>query len=93
MRSNAFKTCVGIFMEGFFKEFYFLVSCINCYGAYCNREVHWNIVEVSGFLNYPNIIMVGDINFTLLEAEVWGYSVRSDRTGFFSLNFFYDMGF
>ena len=40
-------------------------------------------MEVSGFLNYPNIIMVGDINFTLLEARIWEFSIRSDRLGFF----------
>ena len=68
-------------MEGHFKDFNFPVSCFNYYGPYNNREVFWNRVEASGFLNYPNLILDGDLNFTLSEVEVWGASGRSDSLG------------
>ena len=65
MNFKAYKTCVGIFMECFFRDFNFLISCINCYEPYHNKEVFWNRVESIWFLNYPNLIMASDLNFTL----------------------------
>ena len=74
--------------KDFFRDFNFPISCINYYGPYCNREDFWNRVEASGFINYPNIIFVGDLNFTLTEAEMWGDYARSDPLGTFFAQLF-----
>ena len=61
----------------------FLVSCINSCDPYRSREVFWNKVEDSGFLNYPYLVMASDLNFTLSEVEIWGSSGRSEPLGLY----------
>ena len=32
----------------------------------------WDAAVYDGLFNFPNLIIVGDLNFTLLDVEIWG---------------------
>ena len=48
------------------------LSCINCYDPYHNRTLFWDVVVDEGIFNHPNLIIVGDLNLTLSNADIWG---------------------
>ena len=47
-------------------------TLINVYGPCLNREVYWNSLLACSLLTLPNIIMGGDLNFSLGISESWG---------------------
>jgi len=58
---------------------------INLYGPYENKINFWNGVTNLGVLNSHNIILGGDLNFTLSLKEVWGAHLHQDpHESFFS---------
>jgi len=42
------------------------------------RVPFWSEVNNSGFLDDPNVILGGELNFTLSLWEVWGYCPHHD---------------
>ena len=48
------------------------LDVLNYYGPYKNREKFWELVQRSGFLSSPNLILGGDLNLTLKSSETWG---------------------
>jgi hypothetical protein len=48
------------------------------------RVPFWSEVNNSGFLDAPNVILGGDLNFTLSLWEVWGnYPHQDPQESFF----------
>ena len=67
-----FQTCGSILLELNMKGFSHSFYIINCLGPYKYLEFFWNSVENNGLLNICNIILVGNLNFTLFATEIWG---------------------
>ena len=45
---------------------------VNMYAPYKERKSFWEAVDASGVLRLKNLIIGGDMNFTLFSNEVWG---------------------
>ena len=74
-----------ILVKASFKGFNSIFSILNCYGPYSNRDYFWNNVLAGGIFDPPNIILVGDLNFTISDAKIWGSKARIDTLApFFS---------
>jgi hypothetical protein len=58
---------------------------INLYGAYANIIPFYTDLNNSGFISAQNIIIRGDLNFTLSLEEVWVENPRYDPNKAFSL--------
>ena len=66
------------------------VHLLNIYGPYDNRCTFWESVNNNGFLNLPNLILEGDMNFTWFIDEFWGAGRPCDPLADFFLTFFGD---
>ena len=51
---------------------------INVYGPCSNRATFWSTLLESDLLKEDNIILGGDLNFTLGFCESWGHSAQVD---------------
>lgn len=52
---------------------------VNIYVMYEKRELFWNNLLSKHFLEKNNIIMGGDLNFSLGKYEIWGPTDRVDN--------------
>jgi exonuclease III len=75
---HAFGTTSGIFLEGRVKHSKTPFKIFNCYAPYKEHEPFWKELFDSGFLHEDNIIIGGDLNFTLSANEVWGTTTMID---------------
>jgi hypothetical protein len=75
---NAFLTPAGILLEGFVKKINKNLKLLNCYGMYVDRQSFWNTIKKDGILKESNLILGGDMNFTISAREIWGNNARSD---------------
>jgi hypothetical protein len=58
---------------------------MNLYGTYTDRIPFWNDLSNNKIHELRNLILGGDLNFTLSLEEVWGVRPRYDpQEGFFS---------
>jgi len=73
-----FLTSAGILLEGVIKDTSLKVKMINCYGLYADIVVFWEDIKRLGIFYEENLIMGGDLNFTISSREVWGVSMRVD---------------
>ena len=64
-----FKTNVGILLEGRIQGFTNVIRILNIYAPYKDRRVFWENVEDSGVRSMQNLIVVGDLNFTMFSYE------------------------
>ena len=62
------------------------INMINIYGPYHYKELFWGLVERDETFLLPNLILAGDLNFTLNAAEIWGKKERLGPLAIFSLN-------
>jgi hypothetical protein len=68
-------------VEGIGKE----IRIINVYGPHTDRNTFWVNLLVNILLKNDLLILGGDLNFSLGEAESWGPSAHPDnQAGFFS---------
>jgi hypothetical protein len=65
---------IDIFVEGLGKEF----KILNVYGPYLDRLPFWETLLKLKLLKAKNLILGGDLNFSLGEAETWGPTARPD---------------
>jgi hypothetical protein len=71
-------TPAGILLDGLVKDLNKRLKLVNCYGPYGNRHDFWDRVKKDGILKEHNLILGGDLNFTISTREVWGSSPRID---------------
>ena len=69
VRCNAFETSVRILVKERFRGSPTIFSILNCYGPYQYRDTFWKKVVDDGLLILPNLILAGDLNFTLNHRE------------------------
>jgi len=59
---------------------------INVYGPFHNRKIFWERLLDSNFIQSKNLILGGDLNFSLGLAESWGNKAQTDPvTAFFEV--------
>ena len=78
VRCKAFVTFAGIVIKDQSRGSPISQNCLNVYASYCDRESFWDFVKLKGLLNLENLLIAGDLNFIVLETEVWGDSSRVD---------------
>ena len=79
IRCKSYNSFVGILLTACFKGLDYVFSIVNCYGPYANRTSYWNSIVAGGIFNYPNLILVVDLNFTISNLEIWGDCARMDH--------------
>ena len=72
LKCKAYHTVAGILLKSSIRGSSFELSILNCYGPYINRETFWNSAVSGGLLSLPNLILDGDLNFTLNVSKIWG---------------------
>jgi hypothetical protein len=71
----------GFLLEGVGLEF----RVLNVYGLYVVRAPFWETLLKKQLLKVENLILGGDLNFSLGEAEFWGPTAHPDpQSGIFS---------
>jgi exonuclease III len=83
LNSWAFDSCLGgdFLVEGIGKE----IRIINVYGPHTDQNSFWETLLGKYLLKNDFIILGGDLNFSLGEAESWGPSSHPDnQAAFFS---------
>ena len=76
---KVFHSYDGILVKAIFKGLDFVFSILNYYGPYSNKYFFWYKVLARAIFYYPNLILAGDLNFTLSNAEIWGNRARIDH--------------
>jgi hypothetical protein len=71
-------TSAGILFDGLVKDLNKRLKLINCYCPYGDIHELWDTIKRDGLLKDNNLILGGDLNFTISNREVWGPHSRSD---------------
>ena len=53
-------------------------NILNIYGPYNNKTEFWDSFKNSGMSKEENLIIGGDLNFTMGAQEIWGPKARMD---------------
>ena len=70
VRCKAYHSFVGLLLSASFKGLDSVFSIVNCYGPYANRISSSDIAVAGGIFNYPNLILAGDLNFTIFDLKI-----------------------
>jgi hypothetical protein len=62
----------GIGLNMFSAELGRSLTLINIYGPYADRKRYWDSLAKCSWLSEQEVIVGGDLNFSLGAAEVWG---------------------
>jgi hypothetical protein len=76
-------SCGGIFLSGSSLVDKRKISLMNVYDPCTDRKHFWEKVEDRGLLAHGDLIMVGDMNFTINSEEVWGTTTLVDPLAVF----------
>ena len=60
------------------KAYITIFKVLNIYGPYNERVPFWDSLRASQFLKKENVVIGGDLNFTLGVHDIWGLNARSD---------------
>ena len=70
---------------GFWEEGNLSLNILNIYGPYNNIVAFWEALQTSPLLRSENVVIGGDLHFTLGAHEIWGPRARVDLlANFFS---------
>ena len=64
------------------------LSVLNIYDHFQNHKDFLDRIVSSGNLADPSLIVVGDLNLTLLDNELWGLKVKIDPPASYFLDIF-----
>jgi endonuclease/exonuclease/phosphatase family metal-dependent hydrolase len=64
------------------------ICLINVYGPCTGRRLFWEHLEAKGLLDQSNLILAGDLNFSMGVDEVWGVSALIDSQATFFRDLF-----
>jgi hypothetical protein len=67
---SSFLTPARILLDSLVKDLNIRLNLVNCYGPYGDRQVFWDRIKRDGMLKYQNLILGGDLNFTISNREV-----------------------
>jgi hypothetical protein len=84
-----FLSCGGIFLSGSSLADKRRISFLNVYGPCTDRKKFWEKVDGRGLLAHGDLIVVGDMNFTINSEEVWGATTLVDPLAVFFKEFFF----
>ena len=70
-------------METFSQEMDLTLNLVNVYRPYLERVVFCEIFFSKSFLNKENVIIGGDLNFTLGAIEIWRTKAIIDPLSYF----------
>lgn len=73
-----FTVCSGIVLFGKLKGLSLSLYIVNLYGPYRDRQVFWEQVFPNNVMSTRNLILCGDLNFTLSSSEMWGNGRKDD---------------
>ena len=68
----------GIFLTSVYLLDKSMISFINAYDPCTGIRQFWDLVESKGFLARDDLILAGDLNFTINIEEVWGEGALPD---------------
>ena len=74
-----YETLGGILLEVCFRILGQSFSILTYYGPYKERESFWNWLESSCLLGINDLILAGELKFSLSPGEVWGNHARVDQ--------------
>jgi hypothetical protein len=69
----------GMGIDVYNRETYRAFTVINIYGPYQDRLLFWERLFNKSWWNNPGLIVGGDLNFTIGEAEIWGENAQVDE--------------
>ena len=75
---QAFITFAGILLKGTIRGFKEPIQVLNIYGPCRDRLSFWRHVDELNLLAHNNLIVGGDLNFTLSLSETWGGTATGD---------------
>jgi hypothetical protein len=87
-----FLSCAGLLLTGTCKWNSQSINLLNVYGPCQNRRTFWQQVESQGLLDLHNLVLAGDLNFTLNSGETWGLSTLQDPLAEFFTTLFHSHG-
>ena len=73
-------------MEGKLGFLDLYLSILNVYAPYKNKYLFWDSLSASGLLNSQNLILVGDLNFSMSPSEIWEQNDSLDPMDFYFKN-------
>jgi hypothetical protein len=71
-------TCGGILLTGSSVVDKRRLSLLNVYGPCKDRKTFWRKLADRGLLAIKDLILAGDLNFTLNNDEIWGTTALMD---------------
>ena len=81
---NTWGMYQAIGLEVYSTDLYSSIPILNVYGPYIDKVPFWNSLLSKSQLGHSNLLVSGDLNFSLGLSEAWGLSSQVDPlTNFF----------
>jgi hypothetical protein len=85
---HPYLSCGGILLTGTCLWNNLQINLLNSYGPCQNKKLFWDRVESRGLLDLPNLIIVGDLNFTTSSRRNLGSLCQPRSLGRFFISLF-----
>jgi len=72
IRAKAYKCFAGIIISASIRGKGFPINILNTYAPYKNMTPFWEKLFASEFFDIESLVIVGDLNVTLISDECWG---------------------
>jgi hypothetical protein len=92
VRLHPYLSCGGLLLTGSCRWNNQLINFLNIYGPCQNRKFFLGTVESRGLLDLQNLVIAGDLNFTISTGEIWGASANQDPLADFFISLFHSHG-